>query len=327
MMEIDQTALRAQLQDRKQKLQVAIKTVDQTENLTTLLREVDIALEKIAKGTFGLCETCHDSIERDRLLADPLVRNCLDHLTAAERRLLERDLDLAYQVQRNLLPKSGVKIDGWETAFHYEPAGSVSGDYCDLIIPDGGGNAFYFFLGDVSGKGIAASILMAHLHAMFRSLLKLSQPVGELLEQANRLFSEDTMLRYFATLVAGNADASGAVEIANAGHCVPLLVQKGGIATISTTGLPLGLFHTVEYRSQRFTLSAGETLVLYSDGVTEARDGSDNFYGEKRLTGVVWKNRERPPHELIHACVDDINGFRSSAPKADDVTLMVLRRT
>ncbi|MGH2567374.1 MAG: SpoIIE family protein phosphatase [Bacteroidota bacterium] len=327
MIEFNQAALHTELLDRKQKLQTAIKTVGQTDNLATLLKEVDLALEKIARGTFGLCETCHDSIERDRLLADPLVRNCLDHLTTAERRLLERDLDLAYQVQRNLLPKSGVKIAGWETAFHYEPAGSVSGDYCDLIMSEGDGSAFHFFLGDVSGKGIAASILMAHLHAMFRSLVKLSQPVGELLEQANRLFSEDTMARYFATLVAGKADSSGGIEIANAGHCVPLLVHKGSVTTIPTTGFPLGLFHASEYHSKQLTLSVGETLVLYSDGVTEARDGSDHFYGEQRLIEAVRENLERPPHEFIHACLDDLNRFRSSAAKADDVTLMVLRRT
>ena len=86
-----------------------------------LLREVDSALERMDKGTYGLCQECHDPVEQDRLLADPLVRYCLDHLTQSERAALQRDLDLASQVQRNLLPQMGLRAGGWETSYHYAP--------------------------------------------------------------------------------------------------------------------------------------------------------------------------------------------------------------
>ena len=113
---------------------------------------------------------CNDTVERDRLLADPLVRLCLDHLTSDEHRALERDLELAARVQRGLLPRSDVGFNDWRVHYQYNPAGMVSGDYCDLILPANDDGELVFLLGDVAGKGVAASLLMTHLHAMFRSL-------------------------------------------------------------------------------------------------------------------------------------------------------------
>ena len=182
--------LRDQLQDRRGRLMGAIRTTVPDDSLRTLLHEVDAALEKFENGTYGLCETCHDAIEPDRLKVNPLLRNCLDHLTRAEQQVLEQDLDLAFQVQSNLLPLQGLNAAGWITAYHYEPAGPVSGDYCDLIIPETGEGELYFFLGDATGKGIAASLLMANLHAIFRSLTATRLPLVQLISQGNRLFCE-----------------------------------------------------------------------------------------------------------------------------------------
>jgi len=114
------THLREQLLDRRKMLQTAISKSETTESIVHLLREVDTALEKMAKSTYGLCETCHEPIENDRLVADPLIRNCIEDLTPQERRTLEHDLDLAYQIQSELLPKQNLKVGEWDTAYHYE---------------------------------------------------------------------------------------------------------------------------------------------------------------------------------------------------------------
>jgi phosphoserine phosphatase RsbU/P len=159
--------LQNQLEERKSRLKTAIALEPQRSGLAGLLREVDSALERMAKGSYGLCQECHESIEQDRLMADPLVCYCLDHLSASQRAALQRDLELASQVQRNLLPQMNLCTGNWETSYHYAPVGAVSGDYCDLIPSDG---QLFFVLGDVSGKGVAASMLMAQLHALFRSL-------------------------------------------------------------------------------------------------------------------------------------------------------------
>ena len=105
--------LNSQLQERKHRLEEAIALAPQRAGLAGLLRDVDSALERMDKGSYGLCETCHDPVEEDRLLADPLVRYCLDHLTPPQRDALQRDLDLASQLQRNLLPQVGLRAGGW----------------------------------------------------------------------------------------------------------------------------------------------------------------------------------------------------------------------
>jgi len=133
------------------------------------------------------------------------VQYCLDHLTRKERAALQRDLDLASQMQRNLLPQKGLCVGGWETSYHFAPLGAVSGDYCDLIPSDG---QLLFLLGDVSGKGVAASMLMAQLHALFRSLSQMALPLGEIVTHVNRIFCESVLAgQYaFAGVRAGQVD-------------------------------------------------------------------------------------------------------------------------
>jgi len=323
---IENARMREQLLDRRQKLQATASKSRDSDDIRNLLNEVDAALEKVDKGTFGLCETCLDTIEEDRLLADPLIRNCLTHLTAAEQRALEHDLDLAYKIQAALLPKQNLKVGGWVSAYHYQPAGPVSGDYCDLIVPDGGNGTLYFLLGDVSGKGVAASILMAHLHAIFRTLTKMNLSVHQLVEEANLLFSEGTMSTHFATLVCGKADADGRVEICNAGHCFPLVVRANKVESVPSTGLPLGTFSGIQYSTEQYTLVSGESLFLYSDGLSESRNRSDVEYGEKRLASLIERKASLTPEGLIGVCLDDLKLFRSGVPMADDLTLMSIRR-
>src|SRR4051812_4905978 len=125
--------LREQLLDRRQKLELAAQDFQDLSEVSRLLHEVDSALRRMEDGTFGLCEACHDPIESDRLMADPLIRFCLGDLSPSEQRALEDDLQLASSIQSELLPEPSLRIDGWEVAFHYQPAGVVSGDYCDLI--------------------------------------------------------------------------------------------------------------------------------------------------------------------------------------------------
>src|SRR6202049_4018397 len=137
MATLETAFLHDQLEERKRRLQVAIAVAPPNAGLAGLLHEVDSALERMAKGSYGLCQECHETIEQDRLLADPLVRYCLDHLTESQRAALQRDRDLASQVQRNLLPQVNLQAGGWDTSYYYAPLGPVSGDYCDLIPSDG----------------------------------------------------------------------------------------------------------------------------------------------------------------------------------------------
>jgi sigma-B regulation protein RsbU (phosphoserine phosphatase) len=317
--------LREQLLDRRERLQTSIPLIKQNDPLLQLLKEVDLALEKLNSGSYGLCETCREPIERDRLLSDPLTRYCIDHLTADQQRALEQDLDLAWKIQNELLPKPELKLAGWEVSYHYEPLGPVSGDYCDIIpIPDDSG--FFFALGDVAGKGVAASMLMSHLHAMFRSLATVGLPFDQLVSRANRVFCESTLPTSFATLICGIATQSGDLEICNAGHCPALLLQSDSVLTLEATGLPIGMFCSGPFPIQKLNVDSGTTLLLYTDGLSEAQNGGHEEYGTQRLGNLTLAHQGLSPRALIAACMRDLNSFRSGAAQTDDLALLVMKR-
>jgi sigma-B regulation protein RsbU (phosphoserine phosphatase) len=317
--------LREQLIDRRHKLEDAASAFHRPAELTRLLGEVDAALHRMDIGVYGLCEVCHDPVETERLIADPLTRFCIDHLTPSQQRALEEDLALAAQIQNGLLPQPSQKIDGWDVSYHYEPAGAVSGDYCDLI--KGEDQSLHFVLGDVSGKGVAASMLMAHLHAMFRTLTSINLPLGQMVERASRVFCESTLPTQYATLVCGRANTSGELELCNAGHLPPLLIQEGKVTSIAATGLPVGVFCSESFSVNRVQMSKGDTLFLYTDGLSESLDGAGNEYGADRLSRLLNDNHNLSPESIISLCRQELHTFAEGRLPGDDLTLMAIRRT
>jgi len=325
MATVEQAFIREQLEQRRQRLEAAVAVGREDATLAQLLREVDAALERVARGTYGICEECHEPIDKNRLLADPLIRYCLDHLTSAQRRALEQDLELAARIQRGLLPPQGLRWNGWEAHFHYQAAGPVSGDYCDMIRPEGGAEMF-FVLGDVSGKGVAASMLMSQLHAMFRTLTSLSIPLDQLMNRANRIFCENMLGGQFATLVCGRAKGRGEVEICNAGHLPVLRVGRNGIEKIESGGLPLGMFCEREYTFQRIRLEPKESLLLYTDGVSETCNPTGTEYGVEQLAKLAHEQNGLAAQALVLACLEDLRKFANGSAPADDLAILVLRR-
>jgi sigma-B regulation protein RsbU (phosphoserine phosphatase) len=313
--------LHNQLEERKRRLETVLAQQPEDTNLEALLCEVDSALDRFAAGTYGLCETCHDTVERDRLLADPLIRYCLDHLTKHQRAALQRDLDLASELQKGLLPPADLKVNGWETSYHYAPLGPVSGDYCDLY-PSGG--QLYFMLGDVSGKGVAASMRMTQLHALFRSLIGMGLPLAEIVEQINRFLCDSGLAGQYATLVCGRASVGGAVELFNAGHLPVIAVQQSGVRLLESTAFPLGMFREAAFTAARLQMGRGDLLFLYTDGLSEARGEADE-YGIERVTDLVGRLMPCCPAGVISACLKDLRGFAGKQPGLDDVTLLALQ--
>lgn len=324
------SSFRERLELRRERLVTALPNAPEPALLEGLLEQVDAALERVADGRFGRCETCGDSVEVERLAADPLLRFCLDHLSRAERRALEHDLETAARVQGALLPRRDLAAGGWEAHLEYCPAGPVGGDFCDLLPGDGDAAPLSFVFGDVSGKGVAASLLVAHLHALFRSLLATSRPLPELMADANHLFSQSTPASHYATAVVGRLGADGAVELANAGHPPVLLrTRNGAVRRLCSGGLPVGMFAEVSFRAERLRLAPGDTLLLYTDGVSEAReesrDGDGGEYGVERLARTLARLGDLSAGEVAAACLDDLHGNGHRA--ADDLTLLAVRRT
>jgi sigma-B regulation protein RsbU (phosphoserine phosphatase) len=204
--------------------------------------------------------------------------------------------------------------------------GLVGGDYCDLIAPKNGDGKLTFLLGDVAGKGVAASLLMSHLHAMFRSLAGVGLGLGEMLETANRVFCESTFAGQFATLVCGQGARDGEVEIASAGHLPVLHVRDEGVKQITATGLPLGMFLNAKYEVAAVKLERGDSLLLFTDGISEAQNADGKEYGVPRLSRVLGERHRWTPKDLLGACARDLEKFAAGTRAADDQTLMVVHR-
>ncbi len=316
--------LREQLLARRGRLQRALDAAREDAAARRLLGEVDAALARFEHGEFGLCQTCHEPIEAERLLADPLTCFCLDHLTEAQRRALEEDVELAARVQEALLPARRLQAGEWDVAYHYQGSGPTSGDFCDVLPgPDG---ALHVVLGDVSGKGLAAALLMSHLHATFRALVPLALPLPEMVSRASRAFCESTLPHAYATAICGILRPGGDVEICNAGHPPALLAGAGEVRALGATGLPLGLFCDESFTSARLALAPAEALVLYTDGVTEALDPRGRMYGDERLRALVGQRSALPADALVAACLADHRAHVRTAPASDDVTVMAIRR-
>ncbi len=314
---------RPQLLERRDRLQAASSSVSPA-YLNGLIAEIDDALGRIDAGTYGLCETCHDTIESDRLEQNPLIRFCLDHLSQSELRAHQQDLDLATQIQSRLLPPTDIALEHWDAQYRYRPLGAVGGDYCELICLNDG-QSLFFAVGDVSGKGVAASLLMTHLSAIFRSLLSLDLPLAEVVLRANRLFCDSTAPAHYATLACGRATPAG-IEVCNAGHCTPLVLRGEATHRVDSTGLPLGLFCGGQYDVQSLNLDAGDTLVLYSDGITEAEDPAGEEYQEERLLRSLRDCCDLGAGAMADSVLRDVAHFRGSHPPADDMTLLIVRR-
>src|ERR1051326_1385681 len=168
--------LRNELINWRERLE-SVSATEQSFELNGLLREVQSAIERLsAPESYGVCQVCHDLIGQAAMNADPLARNCLSCLTPKQLEALDDDLGRAWLIQGEFMPKKNFKFNGWEVSYYYEPAGRLSGDYCDLVSTDSGD--LYFLIGDVAGKGVAASLLMSRLHAVFRSLITAQLQIG-----------------------------------------------------------------------------------------------------------------------------------------------------
>ena len=314
--------VRTDLLSRRERLESVIERND-SEQLTDLLAQVDQALHRIDNGTLGICEVCHDSIEEDRILRDPLTSICLGCLTPNQQRALEYDLELAGRIQNGLLPAPDISIPGWEIAYHYRPAGVVGGDYCDVIPDERGG--LYFMIADVAGKGVAAAMLTANLRAVMRALIPMNLPLEKTLAQANRLFCESKLPMQYATLVVGHSSAKGELELVNAGHLPALILRGSQVECFDSNDLPLGLFCDQQFTAVRTHFRAQDTLVIFTDGVSEAENPAGEEYGTSALRSLLEQNGLCCPETLVKTCREHLERFRSGTTRNDDETLLAIQ--
>ena len=314
--------VRGDLLSRRERLE-SVMEHNHSAQLSELLEQVDQALERFDNGTLGVCEVCHGTVEEERILRDPLTSICLGCLTPNQQRALEYDLELAARIQNGLLPAPNISIPGFEVAYHYRPAGVVGGDYCDVLADDRGG--LYFIIADVAGKGVAAAMLTANLRAVMRALVPLNLPLERMLAQANRLFCESKLPMQYATLVVGHSSKTGNLELVNAGHLPALMVRGSHVECFDSNDLPLGLFSDQEFNVVRTQLGPKDSLVLYTDGVSEAENPAGEEYGRDALRTLLEQTGICCPDRVVETCKQQVEQFRSGSARADDETLLVIQ--
>jgi sigma-B regulation protein RsbU (phosphoserine phosphatase) len=293
--------------------------------LIELLRKFDDTLEELQTGTWGICHVCVEPISPVEMEEHPLVSVCLECMSDKQRDALERDLESTAEVQRAFLPPTSMSHDGWEVEYLWEPFGVVSGDHVDLLRPRDESEPLHLLLGDVAGKGLAASLLQSQLHALFRALAPMQTTLSELLRRANQLFFEATSPSSYATLTAMRLYSDGKVILANAGHPRPLLADRRGVRPIEDASIPLGMIGDAVYTEREIRLRPGDTLLLYTDGLTEAwRDGGE--YGVGRAAAALRRASNLPLDALLASCRRDLESFLGDAPRGDDLTMVAVRR-
>ena len=239
---------------------------------------------------------------------------------------MQEEVRLASKIQSQLLPERSPNISGYLLLGRTIPAQVVGGDYFDFIPIDK--HRLAICLGDVSGKGLPASLLMANLQATLRSQTLNVESPKICLERSNRLLFQSTSPEKFATLFYGILDSeSHTLYFSNAGQDPPCLLSNGkDIRRLATGGIPLGMLPEFRYEEESILLDPGDTLVMYSDGVTEAMNAAGEQFGEERLASLLLRSRPDSPETIIGHIVDAVRCHAGTIPQSDDITIVVLAR-
>ena len=308
-----------------EKIQVCLGPEDET-CVEEHLHVIDESLEKIMEGTFGICEICHEPVDRELLQMDYTATVCLGHFTEEELRQLENELELSQVIQRGLLPQAVPSIDGLNIAAFSRPAQILGGDYFDFVdFKDG---APGFVMADVSGHGVSAGMFMSSLQTAFHTLVQDADSPVEVLERINRLYIHNIKFTTFVTIFFGKYDPQTRIlSYANAGHNSAYLYRMGTKQEIwlRPTGPAIGLMEGFVIRKEDVKLEPGDILMLYTDGITEASNHQGTLWGEDNMAEIIRQSPNASAEQLIQKILKAMKDHTGESPLDDDVTLVITK--
>jgi len=260
---------------------------------------------------------------------DVLTRNLTWRFRVAEvkeRERIEQELGVARQIQRSLLPEASPELDGWKFATYYKPAREVGGDFYDFLELEDG--HLGLVVGDATGKGMPAALVMATTRAMLRAVAQNSASPGEVLARVNDALYPDVPSTMFVTCFYAILDpAAGRMRYSNAGHDLPYVLHHGeGTHELRATGMPLGLMPEMSYEEKEAVLGEGDSVLFYSDGLVEAHDPNYEMLGFPRLRALIAEHGNE--RSLVDFLLEALYTFTGEDwEQEDDITLLTLRRT
>ena len=238
---------------------------------------------------------------------------------------IDEELRTAYTIQRRLLPDALPEIEGYRFAGANRPCKTVSGDYYDVVVRPGG--RIYFVIADVSGKGITAALVMSSVATAFAIFTRTDPAPADLLRDMNATLAPKTSPSKFVTMVAGVLDpATGIVDFANAGHVPPLVVSKSGVEALRSTDIVVGVLPNAHYRNQTLTLAPGDSLVLFTDGVTEAENIAEEQLGLDPISEMLLSMHSSEASAILDRIDTYVAEYIGDVPAGDDVTMLAMTR-
>ncbi len=251
------------------------------------------------------------------------IYNARLHKEYQEKQQLEQELAFAQAIQRALLPPPNKSLPFVDACSLSLPCRHIGGDYFDYFhLQDG---RLGFALGDVSGKGVPAALMAAKIQGILSAQTFGALPLPEVIAKVNGILTERRIECTFATFFFGILDSEGNCTYTNAGHIPPILIKPdGSMSELAQGGMVLGLFADLEYESETVSMSPGDHLVLFTDGVLEAQDSAGEQYGKKRVLSLLGRCAASPASEILEQLNRDLSSFYADAPQHDDITIMVL---
>jgi phosphoserine phosphatase RsbU/P len=242
-------------------------------------------------------------------------------------KVIQEQVRLAAVIQNDLLPKKFPTIPGYEIIGKSIPAQLVGGDYFDFITLND--TKIAICVGDISGKGFPASLLMANLQATLRGQTMVTTSARQCICNSNRLLFESTSSEKFATLFYGLLDwEQHKFQVCNAGHDPPFhLSRDGNLKRLLTGGIVLGIIDPFPYEEESIPISLNDTIVIYTDGVTEAMNNHQEMFGEEKLSALLMQHRDLSARELMDMITNSVNAHIGDHPQSDDLTVVVIKRT
>jgi phosphoserine phosphatase RsbU/P len=289
------------------------------------IETLDATLHSFEEGSFGECEVCHDTVNPRLLEMDYTACVCLDHYNAEDRRRLETELEFSSAVQQALMPQAQAAPDSVDLAAFTRPADIISGDSFDfLTFADG---AQGIAIGDAVGHGVSAGLLSASLQTALRLLAPANVSPAAVLDRVNQLFLHNHNFTTFATVFLASFDPyQRRFVYSNAGQNPPLLysARDGTLTRLLPTGPAVGLVEAFHQHDEELCLAQGDLLLLYTDGVTEARNSRKEDFGLDRLAELVRGSAWRPSGEVIAAIRQALETHLAGQPPQDDATLLAI---